>query len=123
MRIPSAPGSTQRARHLRSTQTDAEARLWSRLRRHQLDDAHFRRQMPVGSYVCDFVCTARRLIVEVDGEQHAFDTVRDDARTAYLESFGFQVLRFWNPDVLRITDDVVATIYAALVERRRLKQA
>lgn len=61
---------------------------------------------------------SRRLVIEVDGEQHAFRTDHDDARTAYLESLGFLVLRFWNRDVLQRTDDVVATIYAVLLERR-----
>lgn len=96
--------------------------LWSRLRRHQLDNAQFRRQTPIGNYVCDFVCMSRRLVVEVDGEQHAFRTGHDNTRTAYLESLGFRVLRFWSPDVLRQTEDILATIHAALVERRAIAE-
>lgn len=65
---------------------------------------------------------SRRLVVEVDGEQHAFQTAHDDARTAYLASLGFLVLRFWNPDVLRGTDNVIATIHAALVGRRGIAE-
>jgi very-short-patch-repair endonuclease len=108
------------ARRLRRTPTDAEIRLWSRIRRHQLDGFRFRRQQPIGSYVVDFFCPEARLILEVDGGQHAIDEVRDTARTQWLEAHGYRVLRFWNHDVLANTDGVVATIRQALQSSRSL---
>jgi very-short-patch-repair endonuclease len=99
------------ARKLRSNPTDAEMRLWSRLRRKQVDGHRFRRQVPLGSYVVDFACLEARLIVEVDGGQHG---ERDAARTAWLEAQGFRVLRFWNNDVLENTDGVIEAIRGAL---------
>ena len=98
------------ARNLRKTPTDAERRLWDRLRRNQVDGHRSRRQVPLGSYVVDFLCYSARLIIEVDGGQHAAQTERDDERTAWLEEQGFLVLRFWNNDVLSNTDSVVDTI-------------
>ncbi len=108
--------STTRARQLRSQQTNAEKRLWNQLRRNQLDGYHFRRQKPVGPFVADFACSARHLIVEVDGGQHAGRLAADTRRTAYLESEGYRVLRFWNNDVLINTEGVVETIRVALRE-------
>ena len=100
------------ARRLRKNPTDAETRLWSRLRRKQLDGHRFRRQVSLGPYVADFVCFEARLIVEVDGGQHA-ERAADTARTAWLEAQGYRVLRFWNNDVLGNIDGVVETIRAA----------
>jgi len=100
------------ARKLRRRPTDAEVRPWSRLRRHQLDGRRFRRQVPIGPYVADFVCLDARLIVEVDGGQH--DEARDGARTAWLKSQDFNVVRFWNNDVLGNTEGVVEAIRDAL---------
>jgi len=99
------------ARKLRSTLTDAESRLWLRLRRRQLDGFRFRRQQPIGRYVVDFFCPDAKLIVEVDGGQHAADT---GARTRWLEGRGYRVVRFWNNDVLGNTDGVVEKIREAL---------
>ena len=103
---------TQVARKLRHTMTDAERRLWSRLRAHQLG-AHFRRQAPLGSYVLDFVCFASRVVVEVDGGQHA-DSEKDYVRDAWLQAQGFRTLRFWNNDVLQNIDGVLETIMTEL---------
>src|SRR5260221_14673297 len=69
-----------RARALRTTPTDAEIRLWSRLRRKQLEGFRFRRQQPIGPYIVDFLCPAAKLVIEVDGGQHATDEQRDAAR-------------------------------------------
>ncbi|HUC60901.1 MAG TPA: endonuclease domain-containing protein [Alphaproteobacteria bacterium] len=102
------------ARRLRKTPTDAEIRLWSRLRRNQLDGFRFRRQQPIGAYVVDFFCPEARLIIEVDGGQHAIDEVRDAKRTQWLEGRGYRVLRFWNNDVLGNTDGALGTIRDAL---------
>src|SRR5439155_26391171 len=94
--------------------TDAELHLWSRLGRHQIGGHRFRRQVSIGSYVLDFVCLKSRLVVEVDGGQHAAAREHDDRRTAWRESQGFRILRFWNDDVLRETDGVVERIQVAL---------
>ena len=80
--------------------TEAEDRLWHELRDRRLDRIKFRRQVPVGKYVADFACLEARLIVEIDGSQHA-DSDSDQARKTELEARGFRVLRFWNDDVLR----------------------
>ena len=101
------------ARRLRNNPTVAETRLRSRLRRKQLDGHRFRRQAPLGPYVADFVCFEARLIIEVDGGQHA-ERATDTARTAWLESESYRVLRFWNNDVLGNTEGVVETIRSAL---------
>jgi very-short-patch-repair endonuclease len=86
--------SVERARELRRTPTDTETRLWSRLRRKQVAGARFRRQVPIGPYHVDFLCPAYRLIVEVDGGQHANRAAYDAARTRRLEAAGYTVLRF-----------------------------
>ncbi len=97
-------------RKFRGDPTEAETRLWSRLRRKQLDGHRFRRQVPLGPYVVDFLCLSARLVVELDGGQHASEGIRDARRTAWLESQGFRVARFWNHDVLGNTDAVVEAI-------------
>lgn len=106
--------SVPTARRLRKNPTDAETRLWSRLRRKKLDGRRFRRQAPLGPYVADFVCFEARLIVEVDGGQHA-ERAADAKRTAWLEGQGHRVLRFWNNDVLGNIEGVVEAIRTALV--------
>ncbi|MDZ4253913.1 MAG: endonuclease domain-containing protein [Sulfuritalea sp.] len=103
---------TQFARKLRHNLTDAERKLWSRMSAHQLG-AHFRRQAPLGSYVLDFACFAARVVVEVDGGQHA-DSEKDRVRDAWLKAQGFKVLRFWNNEVLQNIDGVLETIVAEL---------
>jgi very-short-patch-repair endonuclease len=100
------------ARRLRRTMTDAERRLWYHLRDRRLDGWKFRRQLPIGPFVADFVCLEARLVVEVDGGQHGGDY--DLARDAFLRRHGFAVLRFWNNDVLSRTHAVLVTIHATL---------
>src|SRR6266700_4027143 len=99
------------ARKLRLTPTDAEIRLWSRLRRKQLEGFRFRRQHPLGPYVVDFFCPETKLVVEVDGGQHADDGA---TRTHWIEGQGYRVIRFWNNDVLANTDGVLHAILGAL---------
>ena len=99
-----------RAVNLRNNLTDAEQRLWSRLRRRQIGGHRFRRQHPIGPYVVDFVCLAEKLVIEVDGGQHANQAGHDNRRTAWLESRGYRVARFWNNEVLGNTDGVVQVI-------------
>ena len=89
--------------------TDAERRLWYRLRAHRFEGHKFKRQVPIGPYVVDFACLGRRLVVEVDGGQHA-ENSRDALRDAYLKDEGFRVLRFWNNDVLKNTQVVLEII-------------
>jgi very-short-patch-repair endonuclease len=105
---------SERARELRKNATDAERRLWARLRLKQLGGYRFRRQMPLGPYVVDFVCLERRLVIEVDGSQHGDDP--DAARTAWLEAQDFRVVRFWNNDVLGNIDGVLEEILRAIAE-------
>lgn len=109
----------RKARALRQTMTDAERALWRRLRHDQLG-VRFRRQHPVGPYVADFACRPLRLIVEVDGGQHAVRCARDQRRDAWLKEQGFSVLRFWNHDVLGDLDAVVDRIHMEVI---RLAQA
>ena len=106
------------ARALRKNPTDAERFLWRRLRLRQIDGQKFRRQQVLGSYVIDFVCLEKRLIVELDGGQHAERVPYDAARTAWLETQGFRVLRFWNTEVFKSIDPVVEVIAAALKDER-----
>ena len=107
----------QRARRLRRNPTDAERKLWSLLRRKQLSGYRFRRQVPIGPYVVDFACLAAHLVIEVDGGQHALSVDRDQRRTAWLESRGYKVVRFWNNDVLENPDGVLQTILRVLGDK------
>ena len=102
------------ARKLRSTMTDAERVLWSRLRDRRLEGFKFRRQVPLAGFVADFACLDVKLIVEVDGSQHLDEMESDQRRTEKLGELGFHVLRFWNDDVLARTDDVLEAIRLAL---------
>jgi very-short-patch-repair endonuclease len=106
----------ERAKALRGDMTDAERRLWMELRAHRFAGWSFRRQVPIGAYICDFVCHRGRLIIEVDGGQHvATAQAKGDAqRTAWLEDRGFRDLRFWNNDVLASPEGVLTTIAAVL---------
>ena len=99
--------------------TDAEHRLWSALRAHRLNGLSFRRQALVGRFIVDFVCHERRLVIEVDGGQHA-ENARDAERDRWLTSKGYRVLRFWNHDVLRNRLGVLETIVAAAAEHTPL---
>jgi very-short-patch-repair endonuclease len=104
------------ARHLRLNQTDAEARLWRRLRNWPIRGTHFRRQVPIGPYIVDFACMAAHLVIEMDGSQHGVseNVIRDEARTRWLEAAGYRVIRFWNNDLVNNMDGVLESIYAAV---------
>ena len=102
-----------RAKSLRRDDADAEARLWNALRSGRLHGMTWKRQVPFGPYILDFLCRDARLVVEVDGSQHADQIVYDTRRTAYLERAGLRVLRFWNSDVLTNRDGVCLTILDA----------
>ena len=99
---------------LRRDMTDAEAKLWRRLRRRQIAGAYFRRQSPIGPYIADFVCNDAKLVIELDGGQHNERHAYDQKRTAWLETQGFHVLRFWNNDVFDNLDGVLETILTAI---------
>lgn len=107
---------TAYAKQLRRNATDAERKLWRHVRNRQLDGHRFRRQQPLGPYIVDFVCLDKKLIVEVDGGQHAERVGRDEKRTAWLELQGFRVLRFWNKQVLTEIEEVKQSIMMALEE-------
>jgi very-short-patch-repair endonuclease len=101
------------ARKLRRQRTEAEERLWYHLRGRRLGGYKFRLQRPIGPFVADFCCEGARLVVEVDGGQHA-DSPEDVDRAAAIEAAGYQVLRFWNDDVLQNTDGVLTVILNTL---------
>ena len=101
------------ARQLRSNQTNAETVLWNRIRNRQIDGHKFARQVPIGGFICDFVCREKQIVIEVDGGQHN-DSVEDAVRDRYLISEGYRVLRFWNNEVLGNLEGVLITIQTEL---------
>ena len=103
-----------RARQLRHNQTEAEQRLWTRLRARQLCGAKFRRQHPIGHFIADFCCVEHGLIVELDGGQHAEQVEADQTRSAFLERRGYRVLRFWDNEVKEDIEAVLEQIAAVL---------
>ena len=117
MRIPAS--SRAFARALRRDSTDAERRLWSKLRGRRFLGLRFRRQHPIDKYFADFACLEIGLVIELDGSQHMqpAEHSRDATRTAVLAAHGFEVIRFWDNDVLRDVDAVLQSI-AHVVSRR-----
>ena len=103
---------TTLARGLRKRQTDAERALWNKLRSKQIEGVKFRRQQPIGPYIVDFVSLERKLIIEIDGGQHNERKVRekDQEREEWLKEKGYQILRFWNNDVLTNIEGVLERI-------------
>ena len=104
------------ARTLRRQQTRAEQLLWSRLRNRQLEGCKFRRQQVIGPCIVDFLSVQPKLIIEVDGGQHAGWALQDAQRTGCLQRIGYQVLRYCNDQVLRDVEPVIESIRAALIE-------
>ena len=104
------------ARKLRRNMTDAERILWKYLRAKRFKSCKFRRQHPIGPYIADFVCIERKLVIEVDGGQHAIYVEEDQARDAWLKEKGFRVLRFWNNDVLANIEGVLETLLNIVCE-------
>jgi len=100
----------QRSRDLRKNFTDAEQKLWQKLRNKQIDGNKFRRQFVLGNYIVDFICLDKRLIVEVDGGQHMDNVDYDSQRDEWLKNQNFKVLRFWNNQVLNEIDSVLEVI-------------
>lgn len=99
---------------MRTAPTEAEARLWRHLRAKRLSGFKFKRQQPIGPFIVDFVSFGHRLVIEVDGSQHIERATEDAVRTEWLNQRGFRVLRFWNDEVLRETQQVLACISLAL---------
>ena len=93
------PSTRRNARDLRRNPTEAERTLWRHLRQRHVAGRKFRRQHPIGRYVLDFVCLETKLVIELDGGQHADREAEDQGRTAWLEARGYRVLRFWNTEV------------------------
>jgi len=111
---------TALARGLRKRQTDAERVLWNKLRNKQIEGVKFRRQQPIGSYIVDFVSLEIKLIIEIDGGQHNGRRVRekDEEREKWLKGKGYQILRFWNNDVLTNIEGVLEKIKENLEEEK-----
>ncbi|MDA0815849.1 MAG: DUF559 domain-containing protein [Chloroflexi bacterium] len=107
-----------RARQLRRVSTDAERRLWSILRSRQVGGHKFRRQQPIGPFIVDFVCPEQRVIIEADGDGHAWQVQQDRRRDEWLANRGYRVLRFSNLQLLKEADGVVAAILGALDQPR-----
>jgi very-short-patch-repair endonuclease len=112
------PETYQRARELRNNPTPAEHKLWQVLRKHQRMNVRFRRQHPISPYVVDFCAPRLKLIIEVDGGQHMEQKEYDRQRTIYLESKGYQVLRFWNSEVMKDLNAVVIVIEEAITKMK-----
>jgi len=106
---------TEAARKLRKTGTEAEKKLWQRLRKKQLEGFKFRRQQPIGRYIVDFVNFEDRLIIELDGGQHKIQKGYDTKRDIWFEQQGFKVLRFWNNDVFINIEGVLEVIRKKLL--------
>jgi len=104
---------TKFARQLRNEPTDAEKLLWLQLRKDQLG-FRFRRQLAIGAYIVDFACPVKNIIIELDGGQHVEQVAYDHARTEFLESQGYKVLRFWSNDILDNIEGVLQVIVSHL---------
>ena len=106
-----------RIRALRTNPTRAESALWQHLAARRTSGVRFNRQVPIGPFICDFVSRGARLVVEVDGGQHGWQSDDDARRTRLIEQQGYRVIRFWNNDVLERMEGVVAEIGRVLGER------
>ena len=109
-RITEKANSTDFARQLRKNSTDAERLIWNNLRNRSLEGVKFRRQQSFGPYIVDFIAAEKKLVIELDGGQHAANKVLDKDRDHYIESEGYRVLRFWNNEVLQNTEGVLERI-------------
>jgi very-short-patch-repair endonuclease len=112
--VPTKQELLVRAKWMRANPTDAERRLWSMLRDKRMPVFKFKRQLVIAPYIVDFVCLEKRLVVEADGSQHA-ESGYDARRDAFLRQQGFEVLRFWNADILNNSSGVFDAIFAALL--------
>ena len=111
-------GNVGAAKRLRRNQTDAERALWFQLRDRRLRGLKFKRQVPIDRFVVDFCCSDAKLIIELDGGQHATRTSEDANRTEILAAMGYLVLRFWNNDVMQNIGGVLEEILSTLEQHR-----
>ena len=118
---PKTSTPRDRARRLRRDQTEAERRLWERLRARQLSGFKFRRQHPIGRFIVDFCCQEYGIVVELDGGQHAVQFEADHIRSEFLARRGYRVLRFWNNEVLENIEAVLQQITLSLTNRERVR--
>ncbi len=105
---------TKRAQSLRNSATDQERLLWLELRKSRFGGHKFSRQIPIGPYICDFVCRRQKLVIELDGGQHSANVAADASRTRFIESAGYRVVRFWNHEVMENLEGVLLAIGGAL---------
>ncbi|AMK76464.1 MULTISPECIES: endonuclease domain-containing protein [Methylomonas] len=111
------------ARSLRKNQTDAERVMWQQLRNWLLLGCKFRRQQVIGQFIVDFVCLEPKLVIEIDGGQHADQQQYDQSRSHYLQQLGYRVLRFWNHEVLQDTPAVMEAIHLTMLELKEAVKA
>ena len=114
---------TNLAKNLRRQSTDTEQALWKYLRAKRIDSLKFRRQQPIGNYIVDFVCFERKIIIELDGGQHAQteQMQRDKERDRWFERQGYEVLRFWDNEVLKNTRGVLEVIWGKCLKHPPIK--
>jgi len=112
---PLPTGTRKHSRDLRQTSTEAEEKLWYRLRGGRLNGYKFRRQHPIPPYIVDFYCEAARLVIELDGSQH--NQAVDQVRTTHMEVQGLRTLRFWDNEALQQTDAILEIILRAVSDR------
>ena len=116
MHTRTTPNIFGHAKQLHRNMTPAEAKLWARLRAHRMKEVHFRNQHAIGNFVVDFIAPRKKLVIEVDGGQHLEQEEYDAERTAFLESKGYRVIRFWNGEVMNDIEGVMRAIDLALGE-------
>jgi very-short-patch-repair endonuclease len=114
MRPDSRPSAQKFARDLRNNATEIERALWRELRRGKIVGARFRRQVPIGPYIVDFACLKNKIVIELDGSQHLDRATYDQARSAFLKTQKFRVLRFWNGQFIDEREAVLETIVWAI---------
>ena len=109
----------QIARKLRRNSTEEERILWNLLRNRQFYNLKFKRQFPIGEYIVDFVCEEKKLVIELDGGQHneKENIIKDNARTNYIETKGYRVIRFWNNDI----KENILGVYETLKKEFKIK--
>lgn len=112
----SIPIRRKYARDLRNNMTEAEHKLWNRLRNKSLNGHRFRRQHPIGKYIVDFACVREKFVIEVDGATHGelHEIQYDERRTECLETQGWKIIRYGNDEIYKNIDDVLDDIYAHL---------
>ena len=117
MDLPDYRKRLPNARALRRNFTDAEQKFWLQVKDRRLEAHKFRRQVPIGPYIVDFLCLEKHLVIELDGGQHNENRAKDEQRTRYLERQGFRVVRFWNNEMLPNMPGVLEVVLVHLSRR------